>query len=187
MAWGTFTYAYSHLFVQDADEEEPLAGSQSCPGLARTEPIALLQSLEALEALMSWAEERETWIWITARQNADSLLTVRTFLHLFLTKLLDYSQWTAPYHDFAISFSHVINFHWHINWGTALWVFISPEAKCTELLRGLANKWVKALPIRANSNAGVEIPVFCRRKNALNIISGRENTWSVYSLHSTIL
>lgn len=50
----------SHLFVQDTDEEESLAGSQSCPGLARTEPITLLQSLEALEALMSWTEERET-------------------------------------------------------------------------------------------------------------------------------
>lgn len=59
----------SHLFIQDADEEEPLARSQSCPDLARTEPITLLQSFKALEALMSWAEERETqWngkvIWI---------------------------------------------------------------------------------------------------------------------------
>lgn len=50
----------SHLFVHDADEEEPLAGSQPSPGLARTEPITLLQSLEALKALMSWARERET-------------------------------------------------------------------------------------------------------------------------------
>lgn len=50
----------THLFIQDADVKEPLAGSQSCSGLARTEPITLLQSLEALEALMSWAEERET-------------------------------------------------------------------------------------------------------------------------------
>lgn len=65
----------SHLFVQDADEEEPLARSQSCPSLAGTDQITLLQSLEALEALMSWTEHRETqWngkaMWIKARQHA---------------------------------------------------------------------------------------------------------------------
>lgn len=57
----TFTIQFpGHLFVQDPDEEEPLAGSQSCPGLAGTEPITWLQSLKTLEALMSWSEERET-------------------------------------------------------------------------------------------------------------------------------
>lgn len=47
----------NHLFVQDADEEEPLARSHSHPGLARTERVALLQSIEALEAFMSWTEK----------------------------------------------------------------------------------------------------------------------------------
>lgn len=75
----------SHLFVQDADEEEPLAGSQSCSGLAGTEPITLLQSLEALEALMSWAEEkkRETqWsgkvMWIKGTQHAVAIPLTQT-------------------------------------------------------------------------------------------------------------
>lgn len=57
----TFTalrLSYPNLFVHDADEEEPLAGGQSCPGLAGAEPIAVLQSLEALEALMSCEEQR---------------------------------------------------------------------------------------------------------------------------------
>lgn len=83
----------SHLFVQDADEEEPLAGSQSCPCLTGTEPITLFQSLEALEALMSCAGERKSVKWQSNMNqsqtehrgksfNTDSLLTVRTFFHL---------------------------------------------------------------------------------------------------------
>lgn len=43
----------SHLFIQDTDEEEPLARSQPCPNQAQTEPVTLLQSFKSLEALMS--------------------------------------------------------------------------------------------------------------------------------------
>lgn len=52
-----------HLFVQDADEEEPLAGGQSMPSLVRIHPVTLLQSLKALEALMSWAKQRNSVSW----------------------------------------------------------------------------------------------------------------------------
>lgn len=52
-----FSLSVSHLFVYDTDEEEPLAGSQSCSGLVWTAQVGLLQSLEALEALVSYSEE----------------------------------------------------------------------------------------------------------------------------------
>lgn len=64
-AWGIYR-AYrglhipNHLFVQDADKEEPLARSHSHPSLARTDRIALLQSIEALEAFMSWTEKTKS-------------------------------------------------------------------------------------------------------------------------------
>lgn len=44
---------HCHLFVQDTDEEEPLAGSHSSPSLVGTTPVTLLQSLKSLEAFMS--------------------------------------------------------------------------------------------------------------------------------------
>lgn len=61
-AWGIYRGLHipNHLFVQDADKEEPLARSHSHPGLARTDRIALLQSIEALEAFMSWTEKTES-------------------------------------------------------------------------------------------------------------------------------
>lgn len=64
-AWGIYRvyrglHIPNHLFVQDADKEEPLARSHSHPSLARTDRIALLQSIEALEAFMSWTEKTES-------------------------------------------------------------------------------------------------------------------------------
>lgn len=58
------SFALSHLFVQDTDEEEPLAGSQSCSGLVWTAAVCLLQSLKPLEALVSYSEETKSqWKW----------------------------------------------------------------------------------------------------------------------------
>lgn len=64
-AWGIYRvyrglHIPNHLFVQDADKEEPLARSHSHPSLARTDRVALLQSIEALEAFMSWTEKTKS-------------------------------------------------------------------------------------------------------------------------------
>lgn len=50
----------THLFLLDADEEESLTGSQACPGFAGSVPITGFQSVETLEALMSWSGGRKS-------------------------------------------------------------------------------------------------------------------------------
>lgn len=60
--------ALGHLFVQDTDEEEPLAGSQCCSGLVWTPAVRLLQSLEALEALVSYSEETKESVRVREKQ-----------------------------------------------------------------------------------------------------------------------
>lgn len=74
MAQQRCSLALGHLFVHDTDEEEPLAGSQSCSALVGTAAVRLLQSLKPLEALVSYSEETwSQWKWQKSKMTQQSV------------------------------------------------------------------------------------------------------------------
>lgn len=195
----------SHLFVQDADEEEPLAGSQSCPGLVRTEPITQLQSLEALEALMSWTEERESqWngkaIWIKARQHAVEIPLTRTPFwlsrHSFFCSLLTVGLqsmdstvlwlWDQLFTRNSFAFVHLLgncSVGLYKSWGQIHWI---PQESLRGIQGSAGKQWVKALPTRRNSNTGLDITAICWEKCAEHDQWGRKK-WRVILFHNNML
>lgn len=103
--------ALAHLFVQDTDEEEPLAGSQCCSGPVWTPAVRLLQSLEALEALVSYSEETEESVRVTEKQRHSAVgplpSTQRQSIGFSLQKGHSSAVEILPFHIFFVACSLV--------------------------------------------------------------------------------
>lgn len=120
MAQQWCSFALGHLFVQDTDEEEPLAGSQSCSGLVWTAAVRLLQGLKPLEALVSYSEETNSqWKWQNGnmiQQSVHSKPTTGIFqLHALKKKSTRFnlmkghsSEPLKSYHFFKFTFSRAL-------------------------------------------------------------------------------